>query len=70
MVMCKTLTETEHYNIMEQAVAPCLEITMIIKGQKVRALLDRGSQVTLLSSKHPAITSNCGQGSSKCQQTL
>ena len=43
-VMCKTLTESEHYTIMEQAVAPCPEITMIIKGQKVRALLDMGSQ--------------------------
>ena len=44
--MCKTLTEAERYNIMEQAVASCPEITMIIKGQKVRELLDMGSQVT------------------------
>ena len=34
---------------MEQAVAPCPEITMIIKGQKVQALLDMGSQVTLMN---------------------
>ena len=47
--MCKTLTEAEHYNIMEQAVALCPEITMIIKGQKVPALLDKGSQVTLMN---------------------
>ena len=33
-VMCKTLTEAERYNIMEQAVAPCPEITMIIKRSK------------------------------------
>ena len=49
MVTCKTLTEAEHYNIMEQAVAPCPEITMIIKGQKVRALLGMGSQLTLMN---------------------
>ena len=35
MVTCKTLTQAECYNIMEQAVAQCPEITMIIKGQKV-----------------------------------
>ena len=51
-VTCKTLTETERYNIMEQAVAPCPEITMIIKGQKVRALLDMGSQVTLMNESY------------------
>ena len=37
---------------MEQAVAPCPEIIMIIKGQKVRALLDMGSQVTLLNKSY------------------
>ena len=52
MVTCKTLTKAEHYNIMEQAVAPCPEITMIIKGQKVRALLDMGSQVTLMNKSY------------------
>ena len=51
-VMCKTLTESERYTIMEQAVAPCPEITMIIKGQKVRALLDMGSQVTLMNESY------------------
>ena len=50
--MCKTLTEAECYNIMEQAVAPCPEITIIIKGQKVRALLDMGSQVTLMNESY------------------
>ena len=52
MVTCKTLTEAECYNIMEQAVAPCPEITMTIKGQKVRALLDMGSQVTLMNESY------------------
>ena len=37
---------------MEQAVAPCPEITMIIKGQRVRALLDMGSQVTLMNESY------------------
>ena len=37
---------------MEQAVAPCPEITMIIKGQKVRALLDMASQVTLMNESY------------------
>ena len=37
---------------MEQAVAPCPEITMIIKGQKLRALLDMGSQVTLMNESY------------------
>ena len=51
-VTCKTLTEAECYNIMEQAVALCPEITMIIKGQKVRALLDLGSQATLMNESY------------------
>ena len=51
-VTCKTLTEAERYTIMEQAVAPCPEITMIIKGQKVRALLDMVSQVTLMNESY------------------
>ena len=52
MVTCKTLTEAEHYNIIEQAVAPCPKITMIIKGHKVWALLDMGSQVTLMNKSY------------------
>ena len=51
-VMCKTLTESERYTIMEQAVAPCPETTMIIKGQKVWALLDMGFQVTLMNESY------------------
>ena len=37
---------------MVQAVAPCPERTMIIKGQKVRALLDMASQVTLMNESY------------------
>ena len=50
--ICKTLTEAERYSIIEQAVAPCPEITMIIKGHKVWALLDMGSQVTLMTESY------------------
>ena len=51
-VTCKTLTETERYNIMEQAVAPCPEIIMSIKGHRIRALLDMGSEVTLINESY------------------
>ena len=51
-VTCKTLSEAERYNIMEQAVAPCPEITMSIKGHRVRALLDMGSEVTLMNESY------------------
>ena len=51
-VTCKTLTETERYNIMEQAVAPCPEIFMTIKGHRIRALLDMGSEVTLMNESY------------------
>ena len=51
-VMCKSLTKTERFNIMEQAVAPCPELMMTIKGHKVRALLDLGSQVTLINKSY------------------
>ena len=51
-VTCKTLTETERYNIMEQAVAPCPKITITIKGHRVRALLDMGSEVTLMNESY------------------
>ena len=37
---------------MEQAVGPCPKIAMIIKGHKVRALLDMGSQVTLMNESY------------------
>ena len=37
---------------MEQAVALCPEITMIIKGHKVWALLDMESQVTLMNESY------------------
>ena len=51
-VTCKTLTETERYHIMEQAVALCPEIIMSIKGHRIRALLDMGSEVTLMNESY------------------
>ena len=48
------MSETERYNIMEQAVAPCPEIIMSIKGHRVRALLDMGSEVTLMNESYYA----------------
>ena len=37
---------------MQQAVAPCLEITMSVKGKPTRNLLDSGSQVTLINESY------------------
>ena len=37
---------------MQQAVAPCLEITMSIKGKPTRSLLDSGSEVTLINESY------------------
>ena len=51
-VTCKPLSETDRFNIMEQAVAPCPKITMTIKGQKVCCLLDMGSEVTLMNESY------------------
>ena len=51
-VTCKTLSETERYHIMEQAVAPCPEIIMSIKGHHIRALLDMGCEVTLMNESY------------------
>ena len=37
---------------MQQAVAPCPEITMSIKGKPTRSLLDSGSEVTLINESY------------------
>ena len=37
---------------MQQAVAPCPEITMSVKGKPTRSLLDSGSQVTLINESY------------------
>ena len=37
---------------MQQAVAPCSEIIMSIKGKPTRSLLDSGSEVTLINESY------------------
>ena len=37
---------------MQQAVAPCPEIIMSVKGKPTRSLLDSGSQVTLINESY------------------
>ena len=37
---------------MQQAVAPCPEIIMSIKGKSTRSLLDSGSEVTLVNESY------------------
>ena len=37
---------------MHQAVAPCPEIVMSIKGKPTKSLLDSGSQVTLMNESY------------------
>ena len=51
-ISCKTLSDTNKINIMQQAVALCLEITMSIKGKPTRSLLDSGSEVTLVNESY------------------
>ena len=51
-ILCKTLSDTNKINIMQQAVAPCPEITMSIKGKSTRSLLDSGSEVTLINESY------------------
>ena len=51
-IACKTLSDTNKINIMQQAVAPCPEIIMSIKGKPTRSLLDSGSEVTLVNESY------------------
>ena len=51
-IACKTLSDTNKIEIMQQAVAPCPEIVMSIKGKPTRSLLDSGSEVTLLNDSY------------------
>ena len=51
-IACKTLSDTNKIDIMQQAVAPCPEIVMSIKGKPTRSLLDSGSEVTLVKESY------------------
>ena len=46
---CKSVTDNVKLSIMEEAVAPCPEIAMTIHGQMYKALLDSGSEVSLMN---------------------
>ena len=48
MVSCNTMSDTSKIEIMEQAVAPCPHLMMDVKGKTFKALLDSGSQVTIV----------------------
>ena len=51
-IACKTRSDTNKIDIMQQAVAPCPEIVMSIKGKPTRSLLDSGSEVTLINESY------------------
>ena len=51
-ISCKILSDTNKIDIMQQAVAPCPEIVMSIKGKPTRSLLDSGSEVTLVNESY------------------
>ena len=51
-ISCKTLSDTNKIDIMQQPVAQCPEIVMTIKGKPTRSLLDSGSKVTLINESY------------------
>ena len=51
-VTCKSVTDNVKLSIMEEAVAPCPEIVMTIHGQTNKALLDSGSEVSLMNQSY------------------
>ena len=51
-ISCKRLSDTSKIDIMQQAVAPCPEIVMSIKGKPTRSLLDSGSEVTVIKESY------------------
>ena len=51
-ISCKTITDDSKLSIMHQAVAPCPEININIKGKSTTSLLDSGSVVTLMNKSY------------------
>ena len=49
---CKTISDSNKLDIMNQAVAPCPEIVMSIKVKPTKSLLDSGLQVTLMNESY------------------
>ena len=48
----QTISDHSKIDIMQQAVVPCPEIIMSIKGKPTRSLLDSGSEVTLINESY------------------
>ena len=51
-ISCKTISDDSKLSIMQQAVAPCTEININIKGKSTTSLLDSGSVVTLMNESY------------------
>ena len=51
-ISCKTISNNSKIDIMQQAVAPCPEIIMSVKGKPTRSLLNSGSEVTLINESY------------------
>ena len=49
---CKSISDDNKLDIMHQAVAPCPEIVMTIKGKPTKSLLDSGSGCTLMNKSY------------------
>ena len=49
---CKTISDDSKLDILQQAVARCPEIVMLIKGKPTKNLLDSGSEVTLINKSY------------------
>ena len=51
-ISCKTISDDSKLSILHQAVAPCPEININIKGKITTSLLDSGSIVTLMNESY------------------
>ena len=49
---CKSISDDNKLDIMHQAVTPCPEIVMTIKGKPTKSLLDSGSECTLMNESY------------------
>ena len=51
-VTCSSISEGDKITILEQAMAPCLEIEIQIKNNNPKSLLDSSSMVTLMTESY------------------
>ena len=49
---CKTISDNSKLDIMHQAVAPCPEIVMTVKGKPTKTLLDSKSECPLMNKSY------------------